>query len=69
MKKLSIHSIGHRNLSQGSSLDRVKPKTIKLAFVASPQAALRRKSKHWLVWNQNNVSEWKGMSTRGLLFQ
>ena len=36
----------------------------------SPQhAALRRKSKDWLAQNQNNVSEWSDMSTRGLLFQ
>ena len=28
-----------------------------------------RKSKDWLDRNQNNVSEWSGMSTRGLLFQ
>ena len=32
-------------------------------------AALRRKSKDWLARNQNNVSEWGDMSTRGLLFQ
>ena len=32
-------------------------------------AALRRKNKDWLVWNQNNVSEWSNMSTRGQLFQ
>jgi hypothetical protein len=25
--------------------------------------ALRRKSKDWLAWNQNNVSEWSDMST------
>jgi hypothetical protein len=31
--------------------------------------AIRRKSKDWLAWNQNNVSEWSDMSTRGLLFQ
>jgi hypothetical protein len=30
---------------------------------------LRRKSKDWLARNQNNVSEWSDMSTRGLLFQ
>jgi len=28
-----------------------------------------RKSKDWLTRNQNNVSEWSDMSTRGLLFQ
>jgi hypothetical protein len=32
-------------------------------------AALGRKSKDWLARNQNNVSEWSDMSTRGLLFQ
>jgi len=32
-------------------------------------AALRRKIKDWLARNQNNVSEWSDMSTRGLLFQ
>ena len=32
-------------------------------------ASLRRKSKDWLAWNQNNVSECSDMSTRGLLFQ
>jgi len=31
--------------------------------------ALRRKSKDWLALNQNNVSEWSDISTRGLLFQ
>ena len=47
----------------------VKPKIIKLVFVASKHAALRRKSKDWLALNRNNVSEWSDMSTRGLLFQ
>jgi hypothetical protein len=27
-----------------------------------------RKGKNWLARNQNNVSEWNNMSTRGLLF-
>jgi hypothetical protein len=31
--------------------------------------ALRRKSKIWLTQNQENVSEWGGLSIRGLLFQ
>jgi len=30
---------------------------------------LRRKSKDWLAWNQDNVSEWDDMSIHGLLFQ
>ena len=32
-------------------------------------ATLRRKSKDWLVRNQDNVSEWGDMYNRGLLFQ
>ena len=36
---------------------------------SAKHAALRRKSKDWLARNQNNVSEWSDMSTRGLLFQ
>ena len=32
-------------------------------------AALQRKSKDWLARNQNNVSEWNDIFTRGLLFQ
>ena len=48
-----------------------KPKTIKLVFVASPlkHVALRRKGKDWLARNQDNVSEWDNVSSRGLLFQ
>jgi len=46
------------------SLDLVKPKTMKLVFVASMlSTALRRKSKDWLAWNQDNVSMWGDMST------
>ena len=36
---------------------------------SAKHAALRKKSKDWSVWNQNNVSEWNDMSTRGQLFQ
>ena len=36
---------------------------------SAKHAALRGKGKDWLVWNQNNVSEWGDMSTHGLLFQ
>jgi hypothetical protein len=32
-------------------------------------AALRRKNKDWLAWNQNNMSEWSTMSSFGLLLQ
>ena len=36
---------------------------------SAKHTALRSKSKDWLARNQNNVSEWRDLSTRGLLFQ
>jgi hypothetical protein len=42
---------------------------IGICCFSAKHAALRRKSKDWLDWNQNNVSEWGDMSTLGLLFQ
>jgi hypothetical protein len=42
---------------------------IGICCFSAKHAALRRKSKDWLARNQNNVSEWSDMSTRGLLFQ
>ena len=54
----------------GSNSSRVKPKTMELVFCFSAKhAALRSKSKEWLAWNRDNVSEWSDMSTRRLLFQ
>jgi hypothetical protein len=53
-------------VDRGYKSDRVKSKTIKFVVVA---ALLRRKGEDWLAQNQNNVSEWSNMSTRGLLFQ
>jgi hypothetical protein len=47
--------------------DRLKP--IGICCFSTKLAALWRKSKDWLVWNQDNVSEWGDMSIRGLLFQ
>jgi len=48
----------------GSSNSRVKPKTIKLVFVASllikPEAL--SKSNAWLAGNQDNVYKWSDMS-------
>jgi hypothetical protein len=40
-----------------------------MCYFSAKHPALRRKSKDWLARNQNNVSEWDDMSTRGLLFQ
>ena len=42
---------------------------IGMCCFSAEHAALRRKSKDWLARNQNNVSEWSDISTRGLLFQ
>ena len=42
---------------------------ISICCFSAKHVALRRKSKDWLARNQNNVSEWSDMSTRGLLFQ
>jgi hypothetical protein len=46
-----------------------KDYTIGMCCFSAKHAALRRKGKDWFVRNQNNVSEWSDMSTRGLLFQ
>ena len=60
-----------------SAIDRVfeprscqtKEYTIGICYISSKHTALRRKSKDWLVRNQDNVSEWGDMSISGLLFQ
>jgi hypothetical protein len=42
---------------------------IGICCFSAKHAALRRKSKDLLAWNQDNVSKWCNMSIRGLLFQ
>ena len=45
----------------GSSPGRVKTKDynkIGIGCFSAKHAVLRRQSKDWLAWNQNNVSEW-----------
>ena len=42
---------------------------IGICCFSAKHAALRRKSKYWLVRNQDKVSEWSDMSISGLLFQ
>ena len=42
---------------------------IDICCFSAKHAALRSKSKDWLARNQNNVSEWSSMFTRGLLFR
>jgi len=43
--------------------------TIDICRFSAKHKGLRRKDKDWLARNQNNVSEWRDMSTRRLLFQ
>jgi hypothetical protein len=65
------------NVLTSSAVDRgfeprsgqTKDYEIGICCFSSKHAALRRKSKHWLARNQDNVSEWSDMSIRGLLFQ
>jgi hypothetical protein len=40
--------------------------TIGICCFSTKHAALRRKSKDWLVWNQDNVYGWVDMSIGGL---
>jgi hypothetical protein len=42
---------------------------IGICCFSAKHLAVRRKSKDWLALDQNNVSEWRDMSTRGVLFQ
>ena len=42
---------------------------IGMCCFSAKYGALRRKSKDWLAWNQDNVSKWGDMSICGLLFQ
>jgi hypothetical protein len=42
---------------------------IGICCFSAKQASLRRKSKDWLAWNRDNVSEWGDMSIHRLLFQ
>ena len=40
-----------------------------ICYLSTKYAALRSKSKDWLLWNMDNVSEWSNISTCRLLFQ
>jgi hypothetical protein len=48
--------------------DQTKDYKIGICCVSAKHAALRRKSKDWMVQNQNNVFEWSDISTSRLLF-
>ena len=42
---------------------------IGICYFSAKHTALRRKSKDWLAWNEDNVSDWGNMSICRLLFQ
>ena len=48
---------------------KTKDYKIGICCYSTKYTALREKRKKWLARNQDNVSEWSEMSTRGLLFQ
>ena len=48
--------------------DQAKDFKIGICSFSAKHAVLKRKSKDWLARNQNKVSEWSDMFTRGLLF-
>jgi hypothetical protein len=49
--------------------DQTKDHKISICCFSTKHAALQGKRKEWLAWNQDNVCEWRDMSTHGLLFQ
>ena len=52
-----------------SQLSQSKDYKIGICCFSAKDAALRKKSKDWLAWKQDNLSEWSDMSTHRLLFQ
>ena len=65
------------NVLASSAVDRrvetrlvqTKDYKIGICYFAAKHTALRSKNKYRLARNQDNVSEWSDMSTRGVLFQ
>ena len=60
----SVVDCGFESLS-----GQTKDYKIGICCLSAKHTALRRKRKDWLAQNQENVSEWGGMSIRELLFQ
>jgi hypothetical protein len=67
MVSVLAYSAADRGLEPRSG--EIKDNKIVMCCFSAKNAALRRKSKDGLARNQDNVSEWSDMSTRGLLFQ
>ena len=63
---LALSAVDRGFESQSGQINDYK---ICICCFSAKHTALRRKSKDWLAWNQNNVSEWSDISTHGLLFQ
>jgi hypothetical protein len=64
---LLVSSVVDRGFEPRSG--QTKDYKIGICCFSTKHAELRRKSKDWLVRNQENVSEWGDMYIRGLLFQ
>ena len=73
-KRISVEMV---SMLYSSAVDRgfesrsgqTKDYIIGICCFSAKHAALWRKSKDWLAWNQDNVSKWVDMSIHGLLFQ
>ena len=64
MVSMLASSVVDRRFEPRSS--QTKDYKIGICCFSAKHTALKRKSKDWLARNQNNVSEWSDMSTRGL---
>ena len=73
VRKVALHKNSNKDepcfISWLACSPQTKDYKIGICCFSAKHATLRRKSKDWLARNQNNVSEWSDMSTRGLLFQ
>ena len=67
MVSMLTSSVVYRGFEPRSG--QTKDYKIGICCFSDKHAALRRKSKDWLAWNQDKVSEWDDMSICGLLFQ
>ena len=66
MVRVLASSAVDRGFAHRSS--QTKDYKIGMCCFSAKHAALRRTSRDWLARNQNNVSKWSDMSTRGLFF-
>jgi hypothetical protein len=64
MVNVLVASVVDRGLKPGSG--RAKDYKIGMCCFSDKKAAFRRKSRNWLVRNQNNVPEWGDMSKKNL---